>query len=142
LLHVLLGDCQQALAYCQQALRLYRDVGNREGQASAWDSLGFAHQHLGHYGKALTCYQHALGLIRDLGNRYFEAVTLARLGDTHHATANLQAARDAWQQSLTIFHDLKHSSADKLRTKLATLDVHPNRPATGQAAIPWLPSSR
>jgi tetratricopeptide (TPR) repeat protein len=134
--HALLGDGQQALAYCQQALTLYQDVGSRSEQAAAWDGFGFVHQNLGHYGKAVTCYQHALGLIRDLGDRYFEAVTLARLGDTHHATANLQAARDAWQQSLTIFHDLRHSNADKLRIKLATLDAHPNRPATEQAAIP------
>jgi hypothetical protein len=43
---------------------------NFEGQAAAWDSLGYAHHHLGRHAQAVTCYLHALDLVRDLGNSY------------------------------------------------------------------------
>src|SRR5262249_10970403 len=60
----------------QQALTLLQELDDRLGQAQTWDSLGYAHQHLGHRTQALTCYQHALTLFRDLGDRYNQADTL------------------------------------------------------------------
>jgi tetratricopeptide (TPR) repeat protein len=121
--HTLLGDHRQALTYCQQALPLFQELGNRVGEAATWDSLGCAHHHLGQHTRALTCYQHALTLIRSLGGRYYEADTLTRIGDTHHATGDCPAARDAWQQALTILIDLDHPDTDAVRTKLDTLDA-------------------
>src|SRR5262249_33428136 len=99
--------------------RVERRIANMSyGQAATWDSLGYAHHHLGHHTQALTCYQHALTLYRDLGDRYEEATTLTNLGDTHHAAGNPNAARTAWQQALTILDDLDHSNADTVRAKL------------------------
>src|SRR6266511_4007964 len=57
-----------------------------DGQASTWDSLGYAHHHLGHHAQARACYQHALTLYRDLGRLYEEANTLTKLGETHRTT--------------------------------------------------------
>jgi tetratricopeptide (TPR) repeat protein len=105
-----------------QALTLHQQLGNHLGQAHTWDSLGYAHHHLGHRTQAITCYQHAIDLFRDLGGRYDEAATLTRLGDTHHATGNTDAARDAFQQALTILTDLDHTDAEAVRTKLHQLD--------------------
>ena len=118
---------------CQQALTLHQELGDRDGQAATWDSLGYAHHHLGHHTQAITCYQHALDLFRDLGDRYYEAATLTHLGDTHHAAGNPQAARDAWQQALTILDDLDHPDADQVRTKLATLYTPSPDPIDGDA---------
>jgi len=104
-----------------QALGLHQQLNDRQGQAATWDSLGYAHHHLGHHTQAVTCYQHALDLYRDLGYRQGEADTLTRLGDTHHAAGNPDAARDAWQQALTILDQLDHPDAEHLRTKLHNL---------------------
>ena len=51
-------------------------------QAETWDSLGYAHHHLGQPLQAIVCYEHAIDLYRDFGDRYNEADTLAHLGDT------------------------------------------------------------
>ena len=91
-------------------------------QAATWDSLGYAHHHLGHHTQAITCYQHAVTLYRDLGDRHEEATTLTNLGDTHHTTGNPHAARDAWQHALTILDDLHHPDAEDVRGKLHDLD--------------------
>jgi tetratricopeptide (TPR) repeat protein len=125
-LHALLGGHQQTLIHCERALTLHQDLDDRAGQADTWNSLGYAHHHLGHHAQALACYRQALNLNRDLGDRYEEATTRTHLGDTHHAIGDHQAAHDAWQQALTILDDLNHPDADKVRTKLTTLNTqHP-----------------
>ena len=115
----MLGDHQQALITCQQALTLYRHVGDDlDGLAETWTSVGYAHHHLGHHTQAITCYHHALGLYRDCGNRHGEANTLNHLGDTHHATGNPSAAHEAWKHALTILDQFAHPDADQIRAKL------------------------
>ena len=50
-----------------------------------WDSLGYAHHHLGCYDAAIASYRIALRLLREQGERYLEADTLARLADAYDA---------------------------------------------------------
>jgi tetratricopeptide (TPR) repeat protein len=125
--HALLGDHEQALTYCQQALTQFQALGNRYGEAATWDSLGYAHHHLGDHAEAIICYQRAIDLARDLGDPYNVADTLIHLGDTHNAAGDPHAARDIWQQAVSIFDDLDHPDADEVRTRLATLDIPADR---------------
>ena len=90
--------------------------------ASALDSLGYAHQQLGHRADATACYQQALGLHRQTGSRWGEAETLGHLGDTRHAAGNPEEARAAWEEALAILADLRHPDADQIRAKLSELD--------------------
>jgi tetratricopeptide (TPR) repeat protein len=48
--HCQLGNYQQALSYCEQALGQFRELGNQYGQAAAWDTIGCAHQQAGIHG--------------------------------------------------------------------------------------------
>jgi tetratricopeptide (TPR) repeat protein len=105
---------------------MHQELGNRAGQADTWDSLGYAHHHLGQHSQAISCYRHALNLERALDDRYSEADTLTRLGNTHYAAGNPHAARDAWQLALTIFEQFEHPDAKMVRTKIEGLDrPHP-----------------
>jgi tetratricopeptide (TPR) repeat protein len=85
---------------------------HRHGEASTWDSVGYAHHQAGNYTRAADCYQQALALFRELADRYAEADVLANLGDTHHAAGNQPAARTAWRHALDILNDLDHSDGD------------------------------
>jgi tetratricopeptide (TPR) repeat protein len=116
--HALLGDHQQALTDCRQALTMFQNLGNRQHQAHTWDSLGYAHQHLGQHTEAVACYRQAFTLLRELGDRYKEATTLTHLGDAHHAASDPAAAHDAYHQAMTILDDLDHPDADTVRAKL------------------------
>src|SRR5579859_7591762 len=55
--HGLLGDCEQARAFCRQALALCTEVGHHWLEGYVWDSLGYAEHHLGNLGEAAACYQ-------------------------------------------------------------------------------------
>ena len=114
------------------ALPLHQKVGNQDGEAGTWSSLGYAHHHLGRYAEAEVCHQRALDLYRDLGNRRMEARVLAHLGDTHRAAGSPAAARHAYRQALAILTDLDdHPDAGTVRGKLDA--VESSRPAPGGA---------
>src|SRR6185437_494260 len=116
-----LGDYQQALTFCERALKVLQELGVTAGEADTWDSLGSAHAGLGNYQQAISCYQRAICLYRDLGYQYFEAGTLTRLGDTCQAVGDLAAARRAWSRALRIFDGISHTDGDQLRVKLHSL---------------------
>ena len=122
--HGLLGDYQQARAFCRQALTLCAEPATAGSRGNAWDSLGYAEHHLGNLAEAAACYQRALSLHRESGDRFPEADTLTHLGDTRHAAGELAQAREAWQQALAILDDLQHPDADQVRAKLASTNDH------------------
>jgi len=112
---VLIAEIQDTTGW----LALHQEVGNRQGEAETWDSIGFAHHHLHEYGEAIDCYRRALDLFELTGDRDFQADTLHHLGDSRLAAGDVEAARDAWRRSLAIFDSVEHSDADRVRDKLA-----------------------
>jgi tetratricopeptide (TPR) repeat protein len=116
--HALLGDHPQALAFCEQALAVIRELGASNWENAVWDSLGYVHHHLGDHQQAITCYQRSLDLSRELADRWNEAATLDHLGDTYHTLGDTAAAHRAWTQALRIFGEIDHPDGDPLRAKL------------------------
>jgi tetratricopeptide (TPR) repeat protein len=110
-------------------------IGDRNGQAAAWDGLGYAQRRLGQSHTAIACYQHAIELCRELGDRYTEATTLAHLGEAHQAAGQPEAAGSTWQHALDILDELDHPDADQLRTQRHSLHP-PARPTPTRAASP------
>jgi tetratricopeptide (TPR) repeat protein len=86
-----------------------------------WDSLGYAHHHLGDHAEAVACYRHAIDLYRDLSEYREEAITLSHLGDTHEAAGHADLARAAWEDALVILDRLDHPDAGRIRAKLEGL---------------------
>lgn len=109
----MLGEYQQALPYCQQALGLLRDLGDRSGEAATLDSLGYIYRRLGDYQHALDHHRQALRLFSELGDRYKQTESQTGLGDTYQAAGNPQAAWECWQRSLAIRTDLGHPRRDR-----------------------------
>ena len=63
----LTGDYPAAAASHRQALALYRDLGDRRGQAYALNHLGVVRRLTGDYRAAAASHQQAIPLYRDLG---------------------------------------------------------------------------
>jgi len=118
-MHAQLGNHQRALAYCQEALTLHHERGDRGRYVAAiYDSLGYVHHQLGHHEQAVSWYLEAVRLRHDLGEPYYEARSLTHLGDAHVAAGDTGAAHHAWQQALVILDQLDHPDAEQLRAKL------------------------
>ncbi|WP_405770349.1 NB-ARC domain-containing protein [Streptomyces sp. NBC_00080] len=116
--HILRGDHALALVECQRAIDLHRELGNPNGEAAAWDSLGYAHHHLAAHERAVDCYRHALTLYRGLHDAYLEADTLVHIGDSQEAAGERTEAGVSWRQALRILEHLGHPDAQAVRQRL------------------------
>jgi Uncharacterized enzyme of heme biosynthesis len=73
----------------QQALTLFRQIGDRGGEAVSLNTLGIVYRKQGHYERATGHLRHALAISREIGDRYSEAQALNGLGETWHAAGQL-----------------------------------------------------
>ncbi|WP_425568387.1 tetratricopeptide repeat protein [Nonomuraea rubra] len=117
--HALLGHYDDAITYGEQAITHLAEQKIAVNEAGAWDTLGYAHHHLGDHQRAIDCYRRSLALYRATGRSHLEAEVLEHLGDTHHALGDATAAAAAWQQALDLLIPLDHTGAGKLHAKLS-----------------------
>ena len=72
---------------------MFRDLGDRLGQAEALNDLGVVQRQTGDYPAAAASHQQALELFRDLGDRHGQASALNDLGDRAAADRGLPGRR-------------------------------------------------
>ncbi len=116
-----LGRFQQALGYCQRAVTLFQQHGNKHYEPTALDSLAYCLHHLGRHTEAAACYRRAVELNDQVGNRYQKAETLTYAGNAHHAGGDIRAARSAWTRALTILEELHHPDVSQVMARLDSL---------------------
>jgi tetratricopeptide (TPR) repeat protein len=115
-----LGDHDGALAACEEALAIARELGDAKGEGHCRDSLAYIHHAMGEHERAVENYLRAVALFDESGARHAEAVSWTRLGDTYAEIDDRDAARGAWRSALKNFEDLDHPGADAVRTRIAT----------------------
>ena len=100
------GKYAEARIYFEQALRSYRQVGDRYNEGAALGKLGDVWLQQGDYQKARMYYEQALSLFCEIGARLGESRMLAHLGLLLHYLGDDQAARTLNQQALQLAQSL------------------------------------
>ena len=96
-----MGDKEQALDYFNQALPLFRAVGDRKNEATTLGYIGNVYSALGEQQQALDYYNNqALPLFRAVGDRAGEAATLNSIGLVYSGLGDKQLALDYYNQAL------------------------------------------
>jgi tetratricopeptide (TPR) repeat protein len=121
-----LGRHSEAVEICERALAITPEK-SLYSRANIWDSLGYAHHHLGDHERATACYRQALTTFRDIGDRHSEALALDHLGDTEHATGDTAAAHETWRRAVDILTGLGHPEAESIAAKLDPQWTEPSR---------------
>jgi CHAT domain-containing protein len=93
---------QVALQPLQQALAIYREIQDRQGQGQTLKNLGNAYSRLKDYARAIEYQQEALALAREIRDRDLEARALFNIGVAYRELGELAKATDYSQQSLAI----------------------------------------
>ncbi len=101
----LLLDYPAAFEHFTQALGLYRELGDRLGEASVLSSLAVVWQHTGDHRTAAATQEESLRLYRSIGHRLGEAAALNRLARTRFATCEYEAAADCQDQALRLYRE-------------------------------------
>src|SRR5262249_48423545 len=97
-----LGDPDGALDDYQQALPIYRQVGDRAGEAATLNNIGGVYDQRGDSENALHHYQQALPIRRQVGDRAGEATTLNNIAMVYYRRGDGENALHRYQQALPI----------------------------------------
>ncbi|WP_293337758.1 CHAT domain-containing tetratricopeptide repeat protein [Microcoleus sp. CAWBG58] len=93
---------KSALAQFEIALKLFREAGDRHGEAVALLGIGRVYNDLGEKQKALEYYSQSLPLFRAVGDRSGEAATLTSIGSVYSHLGEKQKALEYYSQSLPL----------------------------------------
>jgi tetratricopeptide (TPR) repeat protein len=107
-----LGRYQQAASRLQQALGLFRQTGDRTGQARALGNLGSNYFYQGRYEQATSLYEQALNIYRETGDRAGETTALGNLGMVEERQGRYEEAARHQQQSLALARETGDSTGE------------------------------
>ncbi|GJD19276.1 hypothetical protein RIVM261_042320 [Rivularia sp. IAM M-261] len=96
-----------ALQSWQQALLIYHEIKDRQGEGKTLGNLGLAYHFLGDYRKAIEYYQQSLPILREIKDSKTEGIVLSNLGNTYDSLGDYHKAIEYNQQSLKIAQEIK-----------------------------------
>jgi CHAT domain-containing protein/tetratricopeptide (TPR) repeat protein len=100
---------EQAIIKYEEALPLYRAVGDKQFEAVTLNNIGYIYSALGKKQKALDFYNQSLPLSQANGNKALQSITLNNIGYIYSALGEKQKALNFYKQSLP----LKRVTGDK-----------------------------
>ena len=103
---------QQAIAKYQEALPLYRAVGDKAQEALTLNNIGLVYDDLGETQKALDYYNQSLPLSRAVSDKAREAIILNNIGAVYDALGDKQKALDYYNQSLPLFRTVSDKAGE------------------------------
>jgi DNA-binding SARP family transcriptional activator len=107
---------EQTVGCFEEALAIYREIGDQPGQARAANNVAQACLRLRRFPEALEAARRSLTVQQQAGDRYGEGIALGNLGDACRELGRFDEAVDHLEQALVIFRELgdQHSEADSL----------------------------
>jgi CHAT domain-containing protein/Flp pilus assembly protein TadD len=103
---------REAMQSFKEALKIYQEIGDRNGEASSLGNLGLVYENLGQYQTAIEYHQQSLAIDRDIGDRNGEAASLNNLGIAYESLGQYQQAIVYYQQSLAIKQDIGNRNGE------------------------------
>jgi predicted ATPase len=100
------GNFAEAKQHFSQALRIFGELGDQQGEALALNNLGIILAQHGDYAQASTTFQEALGLCRQTGDRKVEGDVLNNLGVVLGHQGHYPAAKAKYEQALQIKQEI------------------------------------
>jgi tetratricopeptide (TPR) repeat protein len=100
------GELDNALEYYGKALKLYEELGIKEGMANQLGNIGIVYQIKGELDKALEYYRKALKLDEELGSKEGMAANLVNIGIVYGTKGELDNALEYYGKALKLNEEL------------------------------------
>jgi tetratricopeptide (TPR) repeat protein len=106
LAHYAISEAEKARSYYDEALTLFRQVGDRRGEGNALGNLGLAYADLGQLERAISYHEQQLAIAREIGDRRGEGNALGNLGSDYYSLGQMERAIDYFEQALAIDREI------------------------------------
>jgi predicted ATPase len=105
----LLSPVLEATHAEQEALSIYRELGDLRGVVGQLNNLGVNYRFLGDYALARACLEESVGICRQLGDRTAVATALSNLADVRRRQGHHADARAALDEAHALFGQAGHT---------------------------------
>lgn len=95
-------DTSESIQHFQEALEIFRQIGDRRGEGTCLNNLGDAGWRSGDYRSARNYFEQALEIARETNDRHSVALALLNLG---LVSVRLEFYREAWEYLLQALYD-------------------------------------
>ncbi|MBD2014719.1 CHAT domain-containing protein [Microcoleus sp. FACHB-53] len=106
------GKLDAAIQSWQQALKIYQQLKERQGEATALGNLGAAYLATGNYKQAIASLQPLIPITQALSDRNGEARALGNLGIAYKGMGDYEKAIASHQQALALMQQLKNRQGE------------------------------
>ncbi len=96
------GQFREALQRFEQALVIYRAIGQRQSEGIILNNIGEVYRNLGQYSQALRYYEQSFVIMKEVGNKVMEGTTLNNIGLVYRNLGQYPQALKYLEQSLVI----------------------------------------
>jgi tetratricopeptide (TPR) repeat protein len=103
-----LGYAERAIEFFEQALVLFREIGDRSWEGAVLGNLGYAYLVLGQFERAIKLFEEALVIAREINDREGEGVWLGSLGDAYHELGQFERTIKFYEQALAIAREMNN----------------------------------
>ncbi len=96
------GNSRKAMAYSNESLAIYKELGDQKGEALCLNNIGFIYNNQGDIPKALEYYHKSLSIQEDIGDQKGIAYSLNNIGAVYDNQGDIEKALEYYKKSLSI----------------------------------------
>ena len=130
------GRLEEALTFCEMAMKLSGETGSNTERTAALDNRGTVLFHLGRLEESKLCFREALGIYVTSNRQLEEAGARISIAEVLYSLGDLQAARTEYQTAARLFE--QHGKKEELARSLlylAALDLEDGKSALVESSI-------
>ncbi|MCI0526395.1 MAG: CHAT domain-containing protein, partial [Nitrospira sp.] len=129
------GEYPKALSYYQEALKIKKELGDKEVKGATLNNIGGIYNSTGEYPKALSYYQEALKIVKKIGYKAGEGRTLNGIGGIYLRTGDYPKALSYYEDSLKISKEIGDKEGEE--TTLANMGYLHKQQGKWTEAVTW-----
>ncbi|MCW5206911.1 tetratricopeptide repeat protein, partial [Desulfobulbus sp. F5] len=102
----------EALSLYEQSLSIFRDIGDRQGEAKSLNNIGLIYQAQGEYDKSLAYLEQSLPIFQNFSDTESEGVPLNNIANIYKAKGDYPKALKYFEQSLLLLREINHKEGE------------------------------
>ncbi len=101
-LNVVRANIEKALIFLEEALAIFKELGDKQGEARTLNDFGLTDMWQANYERAITLFEESLVIKRELGDKRDIAIALNNLGYAAHSQGDFDRASLFYEESLAL----------------------------------------